>query len=142
MWIKTHRYLVCMKDPSLINASSPRTYKSRYNKEIKPLADPGLLLLDTDSQCITDTNSTNQFPYRTVSHRCKRLNSPIYHSPEHLAFCFQSFFLLLFCLKKQMSLASDQFGSQVCGWVAYRKHNVTQSHTFDGKIGDTSSLLF
>ena len=35
MWIKTHRYLVCMKDPLLINASSPRTYKSRYKKEIK-----------------------------------------------------------------------------------------------------------
>ena len=35
MWIKTHRYLVCMKDPYLINASSPRIYKSRYNKEIK-----------------------------------------------------------------------------------------------------------
>ena len=35
MWIKTHRYLVCMKDPQLINASSPKTYKSRYNKEIK-----------------------------------------------------------------------------------------------------------
>ena len=25
MWIKTHRCLVCMKDPQLINASSPRT---------------------------------------------------------------------------------------------------------------------
>ena len=35
MWIKTHRYLVCMKYPKLINASSPRTYKSRYKKEIK-----------------------------------------------------------------------------------------------------------
>ena len=35
MWIKTHRYLVCIKDPKLINASSPRTYKSRYNKEMK-----------------------------------------------------------------------------------------------------------
>ena len=35
MLIKTHRYLVCMKDPKLINASSPKTYKSRYNKEIK-----------------------------------------------------------------------------------------------------------
>ena len=35
MWIKTHRCLVCMKDPLLINASSPRTYKSRYKKEIK-----------------------------------------------------------------------------------------------------------
>ena len=34
MWIKTHRYLVCMKDPLLINASSPKTYKSRYNKGI------------------------------------------------------------------------------------------------------------
>ena len=32
MWIKTHRCLVCMKDPKLINASSPRTYKSRYKK--------------------------------------------------------------------------------------------------------------
>ena len=31
MWIKTHRCLVCMKDPLLINASSPKTYKSRYN---------------------------------------------------------------------------------------------------------------
>ena len=29
MWIKTHRCLVCMKDPKPINASSPRTYKSR-----------------------------------------------------------------------------------------------------------------
>ena len=28
MWIKTHRCLVCMKDPKLIKASSPRTYKS------------------------------------------------------------------------------------------------------------------
>ena len=35
MWIKTHRCLVCTKDPLLINASSPRTYKSRYKKEIK-----------------------------------------------------------------------------------------------------------
>ena len=35
MWIKTQRYLVCMKDPLLINASSPRTYKSRYKKEIE-----------------------------------------------------------------------------------------------------------
>ena len=35
MWIKTHRYLVCMKDPQLINVSSPKTYKSRYNKKIK-----------------------------------------------------------------------------------------------------------
>ena len=35
MWIKTHRCLVCMKDPLLNNASSPRTYKSRYEKEIK-----------------------------------------------------------------------------------------------------------
>ena len=34
MWIKTHRYLDCMKDPYLINASSTKTYKSRYNKEI------------------------------------------------------------------------------------------------------------
>ena len=33
MWIKTHRCLVCMKDPSLIKASSPRTYKSRYKME-------------------------------------------------------------------------------------------------------------
>ena len=32
MWIKTHRCLVCMKDPKLINASSPRTYKSRFLK--------------------------------------------------------------------------------------------------------------
>ena len=35
MWIDKHRCLVCMKDPYLINASSPRTYKSRYKKEIK-----------------------------------------------------------------------------------------------------------
>ena len=35
MWIKTHRYLVRIKEPYLINASSPRTYKSRYNKELK-----------------------------------------------------------------------------------------------------------
>ena len=35
MWIKTHRCLVCMKDPKLINASSHRTFKSRYKKEIK-----------------------------------------------------------------------------------------------------------
>ena len=35
MRIETHRYLVCMKDPYLINASFPRTYKSRFKKEIK-----------------------------------------------------------------------------------------------------------
>ena len=35
MWIKTHRCLVCMKGPYLINALSHRTYKSRYKKEIK-----------------------------------------------------------------------------------------------------------
>ena len=35
IWIKTLRYLICMKDPLLINASSPKTIKSRYNKEIK-----------------------------------------------------------------------------------------------------------
>ena len=35
MLIKTHRCFVCMKDPLLINASSLRTYKSRYEKEIK-----------------------------------------------------------------------------------------------------------
>ena len=35
MWIKTHRYLVCMKESLLINALSPKTYKSRYNTEIK-----------------------------------------------------------------------------------------------------------
>ena len=34
MWIKTHRWFVCMKDPLLINASSPRTYESRSKKEI------------------------------------------------------------------------------------------------------------
>ena len=33
MLIKTHRYLVCMKEPLLINALSPRTYKSRYKIE-------------------------------------------------------------------------------------------------------------
>ena len=37
MWIRTHRCLVCMKDPELINASFPRTYKSRYKKEIKQI---------------------------------------------------------------------------------------------------------
>ena len=35
MRIKTHKCLVCMKDPLLINASSHRTYKSRYKKEMK-----------------------------------------------------------------------------------------------------------
>ena len=35
MWIKTHRCLVCIKDHRLINAPSPKTYKSRYKKEIK-----------------------------------------------------------------------------------------------------------
>ena len=28
-WIKTHRCLFCLKEPPLINAPSPRTYKSR-----------------------------------------------------------------------------------------------------------------
>ena len=32
MWIQTNRYLVCMKDPQLIHASSLRRYKSRYKK--------------------------------------------------------------------------------------------------------------
>ena len=35
MWIKTLRCLVCMNDSLSINVSSPRTYKSRYKKEIK-----------------------------------------------------------------------------------------------------------
>ena len=35
MWIKAQRCLVCMEDPSLINASCPKTYKSRYKKEDK-----------------------------------------------------------------------------------------------------------
>ena len=35
MLIKTQRCLVCMKDPRLINALSPRKYKSRYKNEIK-----------------------------------------------------------------------------------------------------------
>ena len=35
MWIKTNRYFGCIKDLYFTNASSPRTYKSRYNKEIK-----------------------------------------------------------------------------------------------------------
>ena len=38
-------------------------------------------------------------------------------SPEHLAFWFQRFFFNLFCLKKQMSQACDQFEPQVRGWV-------------------------
>ena len=32
MWIKTHRYLARMKDPQPTNASSPKTYKSRYTR--------------------------------------------------------------------------------------------------------------
>ena len=35
MWIETKRCLVCIKDPQLINVSSPSKYKSRYKKEIK-----------------------------------------------------------------------------------------------------------
>ena len=35
MWIKTHSFLDCIKVPYLINASSPRTYQSRYKKKIK-----------------------------------------------------------------------------------------------------------
>ena len=73
--------------------------------------------MDTDSQYITDTNSANQFPYRTESHRSKILYQPIYHSPEHLVFWFQRLFINIFCLKKQMSLACDQFEPQVRGWV-------------------------
>ena len=74
--------------------------------------------MDTDSQYITDTNSANQFLYRTVSHRSKILYWPIYHSPEFLAFWFQRYFFFnLFCLKKQMSPARDQFEPQVHGWV-------------------------
>ena len=34
-WIKTHRHLARMKDPQPTNAPSPKTYKSRYNKETK-----------------------------------------------------------------------------------------------------------
>ena len=87
------------------------------------VADPGPLMLGVlDSHCIADTYSTNQFPYRIVSHRSKRLNKPIYHSPEQLAFWFQRFFFIFFCLKKQMSPASDQFGPQVRDGLTYRKH--------------------
>ena len=35
MWIKTHRYPACKKDPQPTNAPSPRTHKSRHNKETK-----------------------------------------------------------------------------------------------------------
>ena len=71
--------------------------------DVAPVADPGPLMLgvlDTDSQRLTDTNSTNQFPYRTVSHRSKRLNKLIYHSPEHLAFWIQRFFFHFILFKK------------------------------------------
>ena len=34
---------------------------------------------------------------------------------------FRDFFFILFCLKKQMSPASDQFGSQVRSWVNVSK---------------------
>ena len=35
MWIKTNRCLAHMKDPYLIDVSSPSKYKSRYKKEMK-----------------------------------------------------------------------------------------------------------
>ena len=35
MCIKTHRFSVYVKDRYRINALSPRTYKSRYKKELK-----------------------------------------------------------------------------------------------------------
>ena len=35
MWTKTNRCLIRMKDPYLIDASSPSTYTSTYMKEIK-----------------------------------------------------------------------------------------------------------
>ena len=39
MWIKTHRCFVRMKDPYLIDASSPSTYKSRHKKGYNKVKD-------------------------------------------------------------------------------------------------------
>ena len=74
--------------------------------------------MDTDSQYIIDTNSANQFPYRTVSHRSKILAISLYTTPLSIWLSgFRDFFFNLFCLKKEMSLACDQFEPQVRGWV-------------------------
>ena len=37
--------------------------------------------------------------------------------PRAFGLLVSEIFFILFCLKKQMSQASDQFGSQVRGWV-------------------------
>ena len=56
MWIKTHRCLVCMKDPYLINASSPRTYKSRYKRRQSKDKDPAVNNLNTGAKEIQQVN--------------------------------------------------------------------------------------
>ena len=41
----------------------------------------------------------------------------LYITPLSIWSYFSEIFFILFCLKQQMSPASDQFGSQVRGWV-------------------------
>ena len=69
--------------------------------------------MDTDSQYITDTNSANQFPSIEA-----RYSISLYTTPLSIWLSgFRDFFFNLFCLKKQMSPACDQFEPQVRGWV-------------------------
>ena len=74
--------------------------------------------MDTDSQCTTDTNSTNISLH--IEHCPIEARDPISLNTTPLSNMpsgFRDFFFILFCLKKQMSPASDQFGFQVRGWV-------------------------
>ena len=72
--------------------------------------------MDTDSQYITDTNSANQFPELCPIEA--RYSISQYTTPLSIWLSgFRDFFFNLFCLKKQMSPARDQFEPQVRGWV-------------------------
>ena len=72
--------------------------------------------MDTDSPYITDTNGANQFPYIELCPIEARGSISLYTTPLSIwPSGFRDTFL--FCLKKQISLANDQFGPQVRGWV-------------------------
>ena len=74
MWIKTHRYFVCMKDPYLINASSPRTYKSRYKKGDKAkIRTQQLIKLNTRANEIQQVNPGR--PHKQPTHQAPTISS-------------------------------------------------------------------
>ena len=87
------------------------------------VADPGLLLLGV-LDTWTPTVNILQTQIAQISFNLElcpieaRYSISLYTTPLSIWFSgFRDFFCNLFCLKKQMSPARDQFEPQVCGWV-------------------------